>query len=330
MAKQQKDIAKRPDAIRRSMARGRRSWEQYLGLQEKAIRQIFNDVISQVGEVMSKSEQAGKIPPHKTKPITDVVKGQEPIMRRQLSSSIKRGMSNSVDHAIKSSILSMSAGGLTGNIQVGTSFIGADGTIRRFNITKEKYIDSAWRKMNQKAMNKVLDFAPDGLKLSDRVWLITNTTKREMIKAVHQGVTMGRSASAISKDIQYMLRMPETLRGKAKMLYRPGRGIYKSAYKNAMRLARTELNQAFWEGTEQYAESKQWIDGYIWQVGNVDACPLCLPHDGEFFPKDEKPQQPHPQCMCHILPHIKDDPVPSEKERQERISQLTNQSEKAG
>lgn len=330
MAKKQKYISKRPDVIRRAMARGRRSWEHYLGLQQNAIRQIFNDVISQVGNVMSKSEQAGKIPPHRTKPIADLVKKQEPILRRRLSSSIKRGMSNSVDHAIKSSILSMSAGGVTGNIQVGSSFIGADRTIRRFNIAKEKYLESAWQKMNQRAMKKALDFTTDGLKLSDRVWMITNTTKKEMLKAVHQGVTMGRSAAAISRDIRYMLRMPETLRGKAKILYQPGQGVYKSAYKNAMRLARTELNQAFWEGTRQYADSKQWIDGYIWQVGNVDACPLCLPHDGEFFPKDEKPQQPHPQCMCHILPHIKEDPIPTEKERQDRISQLANQSKKAG
>lgn len=321
---------KRPKIIAKSMQKGRADWQHYLLLQDKAIYGIFDKVASDLGVALSNAEEAGRIPPYKTKTLSNHIKADTPIIRRQLSSSIHRGMSNSIDHAIKSSIASMTAAEVPWSVQVGTSFIGKDGTIRRFNIAKERYADSAWYRMNQRAVKRVLSWTPDGLTLSDRVWTIGKGTEREMLKALHQGVLEGRSAAAISRDIRYMLRMPDTLRGKKLKHFHPGRGVYKSAYKNAMRLARSELNQAFWEGTRQYVKSKTWLDGFIWRVGNIDACPICLPLDGEFFPKDEKPEQPHAQCMCHLDPHIKDDPVPTEQERQKRISQLQQQAKKAG
>jgi len=87
--------------------------------------------------------------------------------------------------------------------------------------------------------------------------------------------------------------------------YTPGRGVYRSAYKNAMRLARTEMARAYSEGTIRYGQSKDWIDGWIWRNGGPAEDIPCQ-EDGTFFPKSDPPTIPvHPNCMCFLELHIK-------------------------
>jgi len=233
-------------------------------------------------------------------------------MHRNLSASVTRGITLSVDHGLKTMILAMDAAGIAKNIQIGTSFIDKAGVVRRFQATKETYLASKWARVNKLAVDAVMKWQPNGIAFSERVWEITRTTQKGLLDAVRLGVYEGRSAASISRDIRHYLALPDTFRGEVLKDYHPGRGVYKSAYKNAMRLARTELNRAFTEGTIRYAESKTWIDGYIWRRGSLAACPTGVCDDGadQFYPKGEEPFLPaHPQCLCRLDLHIEGDPI---------------------
>lgn len=96
-----------------------------------------------------------------------------------------------------------------------------------------------------------------GLGLSDRVWRYTNQFKDEIELGLDLGIRSGRSADELSRDLRSYLQHPDKLfrrvrdehgqlvlsqRAKA---YHPGRGVYRSSYKNARRLAATETNIAY-------------------------------------------------------------------------------------
>jgi len=97
----------------------------------------------------------------------------------------------------------------------------------------------------------------NGLNLSDRVWKYSNQFKGELEMALDIGIGEGRSAVELSRDIRSYLNDPEKLfrrvRDKHGILqlsknakkYSPGAGVYRSSYKNAMRLTRTEINMAY-------------------------------------------------------------------------------------
>ena len=88
-----------------------------------------------------------------------------------------------------------------------------------------------------------------GLGLSDRVWRYTEQFKEEIELGLDIGIRSGRSADELSRDLRSYLQHPDKLfrrvrnehgqlvlsrRAKA---YHPGRGVYRSSYKNARRLA---------------------------------------------------------------------------------------------
>ena len=96
-----------------------------------------------------------------------------------------------------------------------------------------------------------------GLGLSDRVWRYTEQFKEEIELGLDIGIRSGRSADELSRDLRSYLQHPDKLfrrvrnehgqlvlsrRAKA---YHPGRGVYRSSYKNARRLAATETNIAY-------------------------------------------------------------------------------------
>ena len=97
----------------------------------------------------------------------------------------------------------------------------------------------------------------EGLNLSDRVWRYTDQFKQEIELGLDLGLGEGRSADQISRDLRGYLREPNKLfrrvrdkhgnlvLSKAAKAYHPGRGVYRSSYKNARRLAATETNIAY-------------------------------------------------------------------------------------
>jgi hypothetical protein len=78
---------------------------------------------------------------------------------------------------------------------------------------------------------------------------------------------------------------------------------------NAMRLARTEMNNAFHFTQIRYTREMPWVDGYSWNLSgshpSVDICNTMATanHDGigrGVYKKGNVPGKPHPQCFCYL------------------------------
>lgn len=72
----------------------------------------------------------------------------------------------------------------------------------------------------------------------------------------------------------------------------------------AMRLARTEINNAFHAMTAEKAARDPWIKEVDWNLSKSHPKPdICNEVAAESpFPSDRVPARPHPQCMCYITP----------------------------
>jgi len=110
---------------------------------------------------------------------------------------------------------------------------------------------------NDKALQAFIQRKTNGMNLSDRVWNLTQQYKAGLEQALTVGIADGRSAAELSRDIREYLNNPNklfrrvrdfenrlNLSSKAKE-YQPGQGIYRSSFKNALRLTGTEINMAY-------------------------------------------------------------------------------------
>jgi len=168
--------------------------------------------------------------------------------------------------------------------------------------------------LNIQAMNEFIKRTENGMNLSERVWNITNQCKSQLETYVGTGITAGRSSQKISQDIRQLLVEPEKLfrrvhneqgklvLSKAAKAYFPGKeygpGVYRSSYKNAMRLAATETNMAY--RMSDYARRQQldFIMGIRVHLSKSHPSPdICDSMKGD-YPKDFKYRGWHPWCLC--------------------------------
>ena len=141
-----------------------------------------------------------------------------------------------------------------------------------------------------------------GDKPSQRVWDLRDENEVRLRRLVASGIAQGKSAASVSRDIRGLLVQPLTLRGLALAAAAPGRGVYRSAYKNALRLTRTETNRAFIMADVVFAKKKDWK--LMWQVsaGARDADECDALHGDVMTPAEFDKKYPlHPQCLCYSV-----------------------------
>lgn len=180
---------------------------------------------------------------------------------------------------------------------------------------------------NLEALNAFQQRKIGGLKLSDKVWDYTKDFEKQMEVSIDQALLEGKSAAELSRDIRSLLKDPDLLfrrvRGdndqlrmsKAMEAFHPGTGKYRSAYANAMRLARSEINIAYRSSDTQTAQDFDACVGIEVHLSNNHNC-KGVP-DGEFYdicdelqgkyPKDFKFTGWHPQCRCYTTYILKTD-----------------------
>ncbi|ERJ90841.1 hypothetical protein HMPREF1990_00463 [Porphyromonas gingivalis W4087] len=156
--------------------------------------------------------------------------------------------------------------------------------------------------------------------LSDRVWKYTQQYKEQIEIGLDVGLGEGRSAQQLSRDLRQNLKDPDRLfrrvrdkRGnlqlsKAAKAFRPGMGVYRSSYKNAMRLARSEINMAYRESDHLRWQQLDFVVGFEVRRSNHEPqfdCKLCNKLVGR-YPKTFKFKGWHPQCMCVCIPILED------------------------
>lgn len=98
--------------------------------------------------------------------------------------------------------------------------------------------------------------------------------------------------------------------------YSFGRGVYRSSYKNAMRLARTETNMAYRTADQGRWQRLDFVIGYRVVLSDnhpePDICNDLSARRGEkgsrgVYPKDFVFKGWHPQCRCYVVPILADD-----------------------
>ena len=173
-----------------------------------------------------------------------------------------------------------------------------------------------------------------GMNLSQRVWKYTTQFREQIEHALDVGLGEGRSAQELSRDVRQNLKDPNRLfrrvrdkRGnlvlsKAAQAFHPGQGVYRSSYKNAMRLTRSEINMAYRESDYQRWQALDFVVGFEIMRSNHEPlckCSTCEKLVGR-YPKTFKFVGWHPQCMCFAIPIMED--FYSEGRRNDRVNRL--------
>jgi hypothetical protein len=177
-----------------------------------------------------------------------------------------------------------------------------------FDRTEVKWL---FADINERAVQSLLARSRhDGLKLSDRVWRTSQHARQALQKIVEDGVTRGLDSRKLARQVQQYLQPDVWTAMKAEI--RRNLGVPKSVSYEAMRLARTEMNNAFHEGTINAYQAVPSARGIYWRLSTSahvlpDVCDDYANHNGNgFWPKGEEPARPHPQCKCYILPALED------------------------
>ncbi len=175
--------------------------------------------------------------------------------------------------------------------------------------------------------------AKNGLNLAQTVWNYCQQTKSEfemaMSNTIADGIKQGSSAEEIGKSIRRYLNDPDMMYrryhtikvqkngkkkdvvtwrrrriidGKVRFVEEPlekvGMGVYRSARKNALRVARTEINAAYHKARNERWQNEPFVIGQYIHVSpqhNIDD--ICNDLEGR-YPKDYVWISWHPQCIC--------------------------------
>lgn len=173
----------------------------------------------------------------------------------------------------------------------------------------------------------------NGLNLAQIIWNYCQQTKSEfemaMSNTIADGIKKGSSAEEIGKSIRKYLNDPDMMYrryhtikvqkngkkkdvvtwrrrriidGKVRFVEEPlekvGMGVYRSSRKNALRVARTEINAAYHKARNERWQNEPFVIGQYIHVSpqhNIDD--ICNDLEGR-YPKDYVWISWHPQCIC--------------------------------
>lgn len=125
-----------------------------------------------------------------------------------------------------------------------------------------------------------------GMTLSERVYKNGQVASGRIDRIISNALLRGASAREIARDVGAFIN-PST----------PGGASYA-----AMRLGRTELNNAFHQASNATYAANPFIDKVDWKLSSshphADGCDDLV---GAYDP-DEVPDKPHPQCLCYTTP----------------------------
>lgn len=159
-----------------------------------------------------------------------------------------------------------------------------------------------------------------GLKLSDRVWRYTNQFRQEIEQNLYSGIKEGKSAAEMARDQVQYLEQPDKLfkrvkeinakgqtvlrLSKAAQAYKPGQGIYRSSYKNAMRLTRDTVNDSYRQADMVRYQTLPFILGYDVNISNNHPrTDICDDLKGA-YPIGFVWLKWHNQCICNCTSRL--------------------------
>lgn len=171
----------------------------------------------------------------------------------------------------------------------------------------------AWKHPHMEALNAFIDRKEAGMGLSKRVWNLTQQFKDEMELALELGMGEGKSAAELSRDIRKYLKEPNKLfrrvrdksgalrLSKAAAAYHPGRGVYRSSYKNALRMTATENNMAYRTADHTRWQALPFVLGIEVRISNNHPIPDICDELAGRYPVEFKFTGWHPWCRCYAV-----------------------------
>lgn len=153
------------------------------------------------------------------------------------------------------------------------------------------FIDSQKIQAKIQVINAINRVTKSDRPLSARVYRTQALAQRWVQRDVTIEIAKGSSAKEIAGVVRKHIR-PNT----------PGGVSYA-----ALRLGRTELNNAFHATAITFAQERPWIQGMEWFLSSVhefdpQRVEVCETYAGRIFEVDQVPSKPHPQCRCFVAP----------------------------
>jgi len=155
----------------------------------------------------------------------------------------------------------------------------------------ESYLKSA----RQTALNNVTAvvqrITQSELPLSHRIYRTESLANRWVSNVINRSLARGDSAKDLAQSVRKHI-LPTT----------PGGTSYA-----ALRLGRTELNNAFHATAIVSAQDRPWITGMRWYTSDThthDPSEICTQLNGQVFDPTSVPKKPHPQCRCFVAPEV--------------------------
>ncbi len=182
------------------------------------------------------------------------------------------------------------------------------------SLLSEGQVQTFFGARNEAARLAFANRTVNGLNLSQRVWNYTGAFGKEIELGLDAGILAGTPATKLATQLKQNLREPNRLfrrvrNGRGNLVlsqnaktFKPGQGVYRSSYANALRLTRTEIN-----GSYRQADLDRWaglpfVVGYsVRRSSNRVPCYLCDSLVGN-FPKDFVFTGWHAQCLCVATP----------------------------
>lgn len=191
---------------------------------------------------------------------------------------------------------------------------------------------------NREAMDAFFARKTQGLDLSQKVWKYTSQYKGELEGTLDLAIGEGTPANRLASQIQQYLQDPDRWYRRFRVKigededgnpiygriwkrrifdpedgiykwinddpkhYHPGQGVYRSSYRNAQRLARSETNIAYRSADFERWQQLDFVVGVeIKLSNNHPELDICDQLKG-IYPKDFKWTGWHPNCRCYMVP----------------------------
>ncbi len=181
-----------------------------------------------------------------------------------------------------------------------------------------KAVLQTWNAPNLAAMNAFIQRKEAGMGLSGRVWNLGEQFKKEMELALETCIGKGMSAADISREIRQYLKYPDKLfrrvrdeqgqlrLSKAAEAFHPGTGVYRSSYKNALRMTATENNMAYRTADHGRWNALPFVLGQMISTSNNHPVEdICDDLAGR-YPKEFLFIGWHPWCRCYSVAILAD------------------------
>jgi hypothetical protein len=167
---------------------------------------------------------------------------------------------------------------------------------------------------NKKALEAFKKREVKGLNLSKRVWKSVKPFKNYVEKNVAIAIAEGEGAKVTASRMNKYLSDPDKALSSVKntrqplklsrriVNYSPGQGVYKSSYKNVLRLTRTENNIAYRTADYNRWQSQDFVVGIDIKLSAAHPRFDMCDHLAGSYPKDFLWTGWHPQCICYQTP----------------------------